>query len=130
MKEVISENLLNNLGFGKVTYIGEVDELYNMQCLWFKCDVTRDDSRGNGKNITFNKSFHIALEVLARELKEWASKKGYCIIDYLDSSCDNTWTVRVYKDFEFDGYEYEITYQLSSAQAIFNICEWIILTEG
>ena len=82
VKDIISEELLSQLGYGKVTYIGDITEVYDMQCLMFRCDIINDSGRGEGKSITTSKTYYIALEVIANKCKVWARKNDNILVEH------------------------------------------------
>ena len=117
---MISKELLCELGYGKVTHIGNVVGLYNMDCLRFECERIISSGRSDGKFISTNITFHIAIEVLAYKCKEWAYKRGFLI----GSNCRqgitvidiNTHTVLNHFDVYIEDFtEFEI-----------KACQWIL----
>ena len=79
----------------------------------------------------FGKEFNdcrseIDIHNVANKCKRWAHTKGYTIIDYIDLDNEEFWTCRAYPYGLNDGFDYEETYQISSPEAIFKTCEWIL----
>ena len=123
---MISKELLSQLGYGEVTRIGEVNELYTMDLLMFKCDVSRESGRGDGKIITTSTPFHVALEVLAHKCKVYTIKKGYLISElskYVLIIKDGVTLERIDNDFyEVGDLEWEDYFDVRS---VFKATEWI-----
>jgi len=120
---MISKELLSELGYGKVTYIGDVIELYKMQCLPFKCEVLRESGRNDGKYRTVSQSYHIAIEVLAYKCKEWAYENDYYVCSIFtfagEGSCYLTHKDNISKRLKtFDAN--------NEPEAIFKACQWIM----
>ena len=63
---------------------------------------------------------------LANKCKEWAKKKNYTVIDYIDINNDEFWTCRAYPNGLNDGFDYEAIYQPLSPISIFDVCQWIL----
>ena len=117
MENIISKELLSELGYGKVTYIGDVTELYNMECLMFKCDVTRESGRGDDKKITTSKTYYIALEVLAKQCKLKLGK-GFSLVEY-------PLITELYKDRNYIDSFGDLLTELYRPQRVFEACQWV-----
>lgn len=120
---MISKELLSELGYGKVTYICDVTELYNMQCLMFKCDVTRDSERWLGKTITTSETYYIALEVLANKCKSWLeleTEYEVVIIENKVYFLGDIWTEgEVWCEKEWRD-------KLTWIENVFEACQWVL----
>ncbi len=117
-----SKKLLSQLGYGKVTYIGDVTKLYTMDCLMFKCNVTRDSGRNDGKTITTSHSFHVALEVLEHKCKEWLHEHGYMFDIKYPTNCNPHRVTLMFYGHVTQAFHVGI----DENEAVFKTCEWAL----
>ena len=116
LSEVMSikiEDIIDLKMFGK-------DLKYYEKCLLKSCC----DGRLSKHKDSICKSINIY--ELANKCKEWANKKSYTVIDYIDINNDEFWTCRAYPNGLNDGFDYEAIYQPLSPISIFDVCQWIL----
>ena len=95
------------------------------------CDVYKIDIKDNA--LEYDCDFDdvpivriINIYELANKCIEWANKKSYTVIDYIDINNDEFWTCRAYPNGLNDGFDYEAIYQPLSPISIFDVCQWIL----
>lgn len=124
---MISKELLNKLGYGKVLKEPEQIEYLDMDCLSFWCETTKPSGR---------KNYIISIHEIANKCKEWArSNKNiltscpYEIYNQYSGNKDDldycTCYVNISEHENGIDYDY-ITEGETEPQAIFEACEFIL----
>lgn len=136
MKELISKELLSEIGYGKVISDIEPTDAYDMECIQFRTEVFEDSGRGDNTKVRIAEPFIISIDTIARKCKEWAWNNGEITLrscysgDKEENLCE---VINMPKDFTniysniLSGvHTTQLFYGDTEPESIFQACEWIL----